>query len=121
MRVTPDEANKWYGTLEMLTKTKLGVGVLVFIFCSVISYLYTKDIRTQLEEKKKTIKEYIIKVDEVRKEESDNCIKQQKEYFQFYMDQQNVIMQNNNNRSQLEELREMTEQNRRLLNQIKND
>lgn len=127
MRVTPDEAHGWLGFFNRLSKTKFGVGFIGFASAALIAGVVfhfvinpnTKDLKEIIKKKNEEIANNSRVLKEAIEEEKQNCVNSYREYYQLFMEQQNAVIQNANNRIQLDEVKVLTEQNRELLNELK--
>ncbi len=127
IKVTPDEAHGWLGFLNRLSKTKFGAGVIGFTSAALIAGVIfhfiinpnTKELNERIKKKNEEISSHSRELKEAIEEEKRNCVNSYREYYQLFIEQQNAVIQNTNNRVQLDEVKVLTEQNRELLNELK--
>lgn len=127
MNVTPDEAHGWLGFFNRLSKTKFGAGFIGFASAALIAGVVfhfvinpnTKELNERLKKKNEEIVNHSRELKEAIEEEKRNCIGSYREYYQLFIEQQNALIQNTNNRVQLDEVKLLTEQNREMYNELK--
>ena len=127
IKVTPDEAHGWLGFFNRLSKTKFGVGFIGFtsaaLIAGVVFYFVinpnTRELHESIKKKNEEIASHSRELKEAIEEEKRNCVDSYRAYYQLFMEQQNAVIQNTNNRIQLDEVKVLTEQNRELLNELK--
>ena len=127
MNVTPESAHGWLGFINRLSKTKFGAGVIGFTSAALIAGVVfhfiinpnTKELNERIKKKNEEISNHSRELKEAIEEEKRNCVGSYREYYQLFMEQQNAIIQNTNNRVQLDEVKLLTEQNKELLNELK--